>query len=121
MHGEWEREMPLGEMTEPSGDQQIGVSLLRGDDGSVAVKLVQRTFAPGLGWFDQKTLVLNPGQLGPLADLLGQAERVADTLPAPPRSRVLRFRSGPAQRPAAGRAPVDEGGAKLLQFRIRAS
>lgn len=83
--------------------QRLDVSLVSRRDGRLAVELRQQHYAEGIGWFDQRSLELDPRQLRQLQAVLGQAsprlaaqaEESRDVIPFP----------GPAdqreQRPAA--------------------
>jgi hypothetical protein len=54
------------------------VSLVQRTDGRLAVDLREQHHAPGIGWFDQSTLQLDPRQLRQLSDLLGPRTGVLD-------------------------------------------
>lgn len=51
--------------------QRLEVSLVAGREGRIAVELRQQHFADGIGWFDQRSLELDPRQLRQLQALLG--------------------------------------------------
>jgi hypothetical protein len=94
-------------MIDGSGpNERILVALRQSAEGSVAIELLQQHYGEGIGWFNQRSLSLDPLQLSQLQTLLGQpalANRLCstsvqsrDVLPFPgPRERS-------PQRPATG-------------------
>ncbi len=86
--------------------QRIEVGLVRRPDGRLAVDLCEQHHAEGIGWFDQRSMALDPRQLRQLVaalDLKGLAldaavgaDEAPATLPFPgPADREIR-------RPAIG-------------------
>jgi hypothetical protein len=51
-------------------DQRVQVSLIQRRDGRVAIALCEQHYADGIGWFDQRTLSLDPRQLRQLSAVL---------------------------------------------------
>jgi hypothetical protein len=52
-------------------EDRLAVVLVRARDGSSVISLRQQTWAEGIGWYDQKCLDLEPGQLRGLRAALG--------------------------------------------------
>lgn len=72
-------------------DERLVVYLVREADGSSKLSLRQQNWAEGIGWYDQKTLDLEPAQLRMLRSLgasVAPARHSSDapaTLPFPTR------------------------------------
>jgi hypothetical protein len=70
---------------------RILVSLVQSRDGKLAIDLRQQHHADGIGWFDQRSLVLEPRQLQQLQSVLNlrateieaAAAETPNTLPFP--------------------------------------
>lgn len=81
----------LANLPAAADDERLVVYLVRGADGSSKLSLRQQNWAEGIGWYDQKTLDLEPAQLRMLRSLgapVAQAPRSSDapaTLPFPAR------------------------------------
>ena len=52
-------------------NQRLTVVLVRGPDGSSQVSLRQQTWAETIGWFDQRSVELEPEQVRQLRAVLG--------------------------------------------------
>ncbi len=50
--------------------QRVQVSLMARPGGRVVIDLCEQHFAEGIGWFDQRTMALDPRQLRQLTGLL---------------------------------------------------
>lgn len=75
-------------------DQRLAVFLVQTSAGDSQISLRQQTWAQGIGWYDQKTLEMEPGQLRLLRNVLGM------NVPAPRRTQgegaaILAFPCGP--------------------------
>lgn len=84
--------------------QRLEVALVTRRDGRVAIDLREQHYADGIGWFDQRTLELDPRQLRQLQAVLGEPSlRMAERAEEP--REILPF-PGPAaaesRRPAMG-------------------
>lgn len=88
--------------------QRLQVALRQKADGGLVIELRDQHFGEGIGWFDQRTMSLEPRQWQQLQALLGtkstseildeQADATPSTLPFPgPRTKSPR-------RPAVGDA-----------------
>lgn len=53
--------------------QRLRVGLVQGRDGRLSLELCEQDHAEGIGWFDQRSLQLDPRQLRQLKALLGPA------------------------------------------------
>ena len=85
--------------------QRLEVSLVARRDGRLAIELRQQHYAEGIGWFDQRTLELDPRQLRQLQAVLGSAApRLTEQVQEP--REILPF-PGPAA-PSAPRLAVGE-------------
>jgi hypothetical protein len=51
--------------------QRLRVALDQGDDGRLTIELCEQHYAEGIGWFDQRSLSLEPGQFKRLQAVLG--------------------------------------------------
>ena len=51
--------------------QRLEVALTQGRDGRLAIDLRDQHYAEGIGWFDQRTLALDPRQFRQLKAVLG--------------------------------------------------
>ncbi len=51
--------------------QRLQVALTQGGDGRLAIDLRDQHYAEGIGWFDQRTLSLDPRQFRQLKAVLG--------------------------------------------------
>lgn len=78
-------------------DQRLAVFFIRLADGSSQISLRQQSWAKGLGWYDQKTLEVEPEQLRLLRTVFGMggggarrpvAEEGPGTLPFPSLART---------------------------------
>ncbi|MGE3808461.1 MAG: hypothetical protein AB7K24_27675 [Gemmataceae bacterium] len=82
----------LAELPGAHEDERLLVSLLHDDQGGSRISLRQQSWADGIGWFDQKSLDLDPEQLRQLRAVLGwkqsQAEKPTDDSDRP---ATLRF------------------------------
>jgi hypothetical protein len=81
--------------TLPGGgpDQRLQVSLAQRGDGRLSIVLCEQHYAEGIGWFDQRTMGLEPRQLrqlqavlGMKADVIEEAEAEAPVILAFPTS-----------------------------------
>ncbi|MBV8606687.1 MAG: hypothetical protein JO034_04410 [Singulisphaera sp.] len=92
----------LATLADSVPDRRLQVLLVRRDGGFVLV-LRQQHFAAGIGWYDQRTLEMEPRQLRQLQRILarrGSDEELAEaeppaTLPFPKPSRTRPLRRGP--------------------------
>ena len=50
--------------------QRLLVALIQRREGRVAIDLCEQHYADGIGWFDLRTLAIDPGQFKQLAALL---------------------------------------------------
>lgn len=67
-----------------SDDKRLAVFLQQTTAGDSQISLRQQTWAQGIGWYDQKTLELDPSQLRMLRGVLGGASsRRAEPTEAP--------------------------------------
>jgi hypothetical protein len=51
--------------------QRLQVALTQGGDGRLVIDLRDQHYAEGIGWFDQRTLALDPRQFRQLKAVLG--------------------------------------------------
>jgi hypothetical protein len=61
----------LATLPGPGPEQRLQVALVDGGDGRLKIDLREQHFAEGIGWFDQRTLVLEPEQFKRLQAVLG--------------------------------------------------
>src|SRR4051794_10945595 len=54
-----------------SPQDRLQVALVQRGDGRLAIDLCQQHYAEGIGWFDQRSLALDPRQLRQLQAVLG--------------------------------------------------
>jgi hypothetical protein len=65
-------------------NERLDVALVPGRDGRLAIELREQHYAAGIGWFDQKSLELDPRQLRMLQAVLGEsAGRLAEAIAEP--------------------------------------
>jgi hypothetical protein len=85
-------------------NQRLQVALGRRPGGPLTIELTEQHFAEGIGWFDQRTLSLEPSQFRQLQAVLGLKASEIAAAAAEPRA-ILPF-PGPKDadwmRPAAG-------------------
>lgn len=81
--------------------RRLEVALVQARDGRATIELCEQNHAPGLGWFGQRSLTLDPQQWRQLQAVLGGKAPV-DFAPEAPRGDVLPF-------PAPTPAPRDAG------------
>jgi hypothetical protein len=81
--------------------QRLQVGLEQRGDGGLAIDLREQHFAEGIGWFDQRTMSLDPRQFQQLQAVLGlkaalledAAEEVPATIPFPGPRTIAPVRS----------------------------
>jgi hypothetical protein len=82
------------------------VALRQGADGGVCIELQQQHYGPGIGWFNQRSLVIDPHQWQQLQSLLGHTSGAAVLTAAADRPREVIPFPGPRDtttpRPASG-------------------
>ncbi|MGE3821486.1 MAG: hypothetical protein AB7I30_18910 [Isosphaeraceae bacterium] len=64
----------LGMIAGREPQQRLEVSLRQGGDGRLTIDLREQHHAEGIGWFDQRTLELEPSQLRRIQAMLGMGE-----------------------------------------------
>lgn len=74
----------LGDLPDASSQSKIELWTRPGEDGAPVLELVEYSWGSGLGWYVQKRLRLDAGQLDALKILLSASE------PAAPRPQGLR-------------------------------
>src|SRR5262245_41534587 len=84
----------------PGPHERVEVSLAPGRDGRLMIDLRQQHYAEGIGWFDQRTMSLEPAQFKQLQAALGlkaaawddrQSDEPPATIPFPgPADRGVR-------------------------------
>jgi hypothetical protein len=72
----------LGDLPGASSQSKIEVWARGADDGGDSLELVEFSWGSGLGWYVQKRVVLDAGQVEALKALLGE-----ETVPAAPRPK----------------------------------
>lgn len=83
--------------------ERLQVSLVQARDGGLSIDLREQHYADGIGWFDQRSLSLEPGQLQRLQAVLGPNREIREALDEPP--ATLPFpgpRESDLRRPAVG-------------------
>jgi hypothetical protein len=76
----------LGDLPGASDENKVEVWSRSTPDGSALLELIEYSWGSGLGWYIQKRIVLDAGQVDALRALLG--EETAAAVPArPPRLR----------------------------------
>jgi hypothetical protein len=86
--------------------QRLQVVLVAGRDGRLSIDLREQHYAEGIGWFDQRTLALDPRQFQRLQAVLNLKSAAWDEADDEPPA-TLPF-PGPAD-PAPRRAAVGDG------------
>jgi hypothetical protein len=71
----------LGEVMDAAGEQMVELWSFTAEDGADHLELVEHHWGSGIGWYPQKRMVLDAGQVASLKTLL---ERVAVARPLPP-------------------------------------
>lgn len=74
----------LGDLQDASSQSKVEIWTRAGDDGAPVLELVEYSWGSGLGWYVQKRLRLDAGQVDALKALLTASE------PAAPRPQRLR-------------------------------
>ncbi len=59
-------------------NERLQVALLQSDDGGLLIDLREQHFAEGIGWFDQRTMELEPRQFRQLQAILGLKSALLD-------------------------------------------
>ncbi|MEO6808007.1 MAG: hypothetical protein ABI353_02715 [Isosphaeraceae bacterium] len=73
----------LATLPGPGLNQRLQVALIQGDDG-LMIDLHEQHFAEGIGWFDQRSMMLEPWQFRQLQAVLGlKAAHVLDEVDEP--------------------------------------
>ncbi len=87
-----------------SPHQRLEVAITQGGDGRLAIDLRDQHYAEGIGWFDQRTLALDPRQFRQLKAVLGMnSSALAAFEDEPPSTLPFPGPSTPQRaRPAAG-------------------
>lgn len=70
--------------------QRLEVALVQGRDGRATIELCEQHHAAGIGWFGQRSLVLEPSQWRELQAVLG-GKAPAQPIEGTERPGVLRF------------------------------
>lgn len=68
----------LGMLSGSGPHQRVQVALAQRADGRLALDLREQHYAEGIGWFDQRTLELDPRQVRQLQAMLGSHSRRLD-------------------------------------------
>ena len=63
--------------------QRLQVYLVQGEDGGSKIELREQHHAEGIGWFDQRSLAMEPAQLKRLQAVLGMKAASWDDRSAP--------------------------------------
>ena len=93
----------LATLPGPGPEQRLQVALVPGGNGRLNIDLREQHYAEGIGWFDQRTLSLEPEQFKRLQAVLGlKASHAPETderpatlpFPAPADPIVLRPAAG---------------------------
>jgi hypothetical protein len=87
--------------------ERLEVSLVQGQDGRLTIDLREQHYAEGIGWFDQRTMELEPRQFQQLQSVLGLKAAPIFSEPDEPRATIP-F-PGPATSAPARRVVGDEG------------
>ncbi len=69
-------------LAQPDGEhtkEKIDLVLRHTEEGSMALEVRSLRWGQGIGWYTQKTIVLNPGQVRRLASLLRRAALTGQT------------------------------------------
>ena len=94
----------LGTVGGSGPNQRVEIALRQRRDGRVVIDVREQHYAEGIGWFDQRTLSLEPGQFRQLQAVLGLKAREIDVALAEPKA-TLPFPGPKAEsrrRPAVG-------------------
>lgn len=68
----------LAALPGPGPHERLQVGLVQRKDGRVAIDLRQQHYAEGIGWFDQRSIALDPRQVKQLQAVLGmQSETIS--------------------------------------------
>src|SRR4051794_39951053 len=67
-----------------SPHDRLQVSLVPRGDGRLAIDLCEQHYAEGIGWFDQRSLTLDPKQLSQLQAVLGLQAGAIEAVEAEP-------------------------------------
>ncbi len=101
----------LATLADSTPDRQLEVCLEQRGDGHTTVTLNEQHYAEGLGWYNQRSIRLEPQQWSQLQAVLGsklpETRRAASVIADGPPPISLPFpglRPEPADRPAAERA-----------------
>jgi len=84
--------------------QRLQVALVQGVDGRLVIDLRDQHYGEGIGWFDQRTLALDPRQFRQLQAVLGlKSSTLAASEDEPPATLPFPGPSTPEpKRPAVG-------------------
>ena len=74
----------LGDLPGASSESKVEVWTRSAEDGSSLLELIEYSWGSGLGWYIQKRVVLDAGQVEALKALLGE-QVPADVAPRPKR------------------------------------
>lgn len=76
-------EYSLGVVDGRTEHEKVEVVLSQGADGTRELRLILQGWGEGIGWYPQKTISLNPSQIGPLQRVLARARGLPGTKPPP--------------------------------------
>jgi hypothetical protein len=100
--------IPLATIAGDSSCERIEVALRQGVDGDLSIELLQQHYGEGIGWFNQRSLTIDPRQWKQIQSILGShdvagvvaeaADAPRDVLPFPVPSDGARRRSAAGAR-----------------------
>ena len=94
----------LGTLEGAGPSERMLVALKQAGDGSVAIELLQQHYGEGIGWFNQRSMTLDPRQWQQLQTLLGKSKPAEQFEAMAGQQRdVLPF-PGPSETPGHRRA-----------------
>jgi hypothetical protein len=92
----------------PGPHERLAVALVPARDGRLMIDLCQQHYAEGIGWFDQRTLSLEPAQFKRLQAALGLKAAAWDDSDSDEPPATIAF-PGPSDR-GVRRPAVGDGG-----------
>jgi hypothetical protein len=97
--------VPLATIAGTRPNQRLLVAIAQGDDGRTTIELREQHYGEGVGWFDQRTVTLDPREWQQLQTILGAAPESASIAAEAARvPAVIPFRTmtDPPRRSVAG-------------------
>jgi hypothetical protein len=95
----------LADLPGTSPGERLRVAIGQARDGRLTIDLREQHFAEGIGWFDQRTLSLDPLQFKRLQAVLGMKETAGEALGEAEAPATIPFPGLRAETPPSRRRP----------------